>query len=105
MADKLMQFPIIMHKIPPYVDYNLWLKRLNTQLNKPTNEMSLKSPKLLSQRIRKSYSKTLETSVINRVGDIVILAFWEKHFISVCKNLSQYPRILYPFIHHCLSFT
>ena len=27
---------------------------------------------------------------------IVILANWEKHFISVCKNLSQYPRILYP---------
>ena len=27
----------------------------------------------------------------------VILASWEKHFIRVCKNLSQYPPILYPF--------
>ena len=28
----------------------------------------------------------------------VILAIWEKHFISVCENKSQYPRIVYPFI-------
>ena len=49
------------HKITPSVDYNLWLKRLDTQLNEPTNQI----PKLLSQRIRKRYNKTLGTSVLN----------------------------------------
>ena len=32
------------------------------------------------------------------LGGIVISASWEKHFISIYENLSQYPRILYPFI-------
>ena len=40
------------------------MKRLNTELNKPTNHNSLKSPKLLSQQISKGYYKTLGTSVI-----------------------------------------
>ena len=35
------------------------------ELKKPTNQNSLKSPKLLSQRTRKCYYKTLGTSVIN----------------------------------------
>ncbi len=51
-----------MLKIAPFVDYNWWLKRLDTQLNEPTNQNL--SPQLLSQRIRKGYYKTLETSVI-----------------------------------------
>ena len=53
--------PMMTHKITPSVDYNLWLKRLDTQLNELTNQI----PKLLSQRIRKRYNKTLGTSVIN----------------------------------------
>ena len=32
------------------------------------------------------------------MGGIVILASWEKHFIRVRDNLSQYPRILYPLL-------
>ena len=48
------------------VDYNQWLKRLDTQLNKPTNQNSLKSPKLANQLIEKRYDKTLGTSVMNR---------------------------------------
>ena len=59
MADKLL-----IHKIIPSVDQNKWLKRLNTQLNEPTDQNSLQSPKLLGQRIRKHQYKTLETSVI-----------------------------------------
>ena len=31
------------------------------------------------------------------MGGIVILASLEKHFIGICKNLSQHPRILYKF--------
>ena len=38
---------------------------MKTQLDKQTNQNALKSTKLLSQRIRKRYSKTLGTSVIN----------------------------------------
>ena len=29
-------------------------------------------------------------------GSIVRLANWKKHFIRVCKNLLQYPLIIYP---------
>ena len=33
MADKLMHIPNDVHNITPSVDYNLWLKCLETQLN------------------------------------------------------------------------
>ena len=33
---------MMMHKIAPSVDYNKWLKRLNTKLNEPTNLNSVK---------------------------------------------------------------
>ena len=48
--------------IPNY--HNLWLERLDIQLNDTTIQKNQsKSPKLLSQRIRKRYYKTLEASV------------------------------------------
>ena len=31
----------------------------------------------------------------NELESIIILASWEKHFMIVCENLSQYPRFLY----------
>ena len=40
------------------VDDNLWLKSLETQLNEPTNQNSIKSPRLLSQENIKSYCMT-----------------------------------------------
>ena len=42
---------------------NKYLKRLNTQLNEPTNQNSRKSSKIFGQRIRKRYYKTLGTKV------------------------------------------
>ena len=63
MADKLMYIHIDDIQITPSVDYNQWLKRLDCQLNEPTIQDSLESPKLLSQQIKKHY-KTLGTSVI-----------------------------------------
>ena len=42
----------MIHKISSSVDYN-WFKRLDTQLNEPTNQNLVKVPKLLRQRIRK----------------------------------------------------
>ena len=50
-------------KITPAVDYNLWSKRMDTQLIETTNKNLML--RLLSQRIRKYYYKSLRTSVIN----------------------------------------
>ena len=36
---------MIIHKINPPVDYNQWLKHLDTQLKEPTNKYSIKVPK------------------------------------------------------------
>ena len=38
MAGKLKDIPIMIHKITPSVDYKLWLKRLDTQLDEPNNQ-------------------------------------------------------------------
>ena len=38
---------MMLHKITPSLDYNLWLKHLVTQLNKPTNQNSIKVPKVV----------------------------------------------------------
>ena len=40
MDDKLMYIPNFdtRDRIKPSVDYNQWLKRLDTQLNQPTNK-------------------------------------------------------------------
>ena len=46
MADKLMYIPNLMtHVIPSSVDYNYWLKHLDTQLNESTIQNSLKVTK------------------------------------------------------------
>ena len=36
---------------------------------------------------------------------ILLLTNLEKHFIRVCENLSQYPRIIYPLSYHINSDT
>ena len=37
------------NKITPSVDYSLWLKRLETQLNVPTNKNSIRVPNVVDQ--------------------------------------------------------
>ena len=44
MPDKLLYITSILHKITSSVVYNLWLKHLDTQLNEPINQNSIKSP-------------------------------------------------------------
>ena len=43
MADKLMYVqcttPIMKNNITPLLDYNYWLRRLDTQLNESTNQI------------------------------------------------------------------
>ncbi len=50
MADKLSTSPIMVHKIFPTVDYNYWLKRLDTKLNEPTNQNLTKVTKVVEIR-------------------------------------------------------
>ena len=39
--------PMMIHKIVPPFDYNYWLKRLDTQHDKPTNQNLRKVPKVV----------------------------------------------------------
>ena len=45
MTVKLMFIPNDDTQITLSVDYNYWLKRLNTNLNQPTNQNKLEDPK------------------------------------------------------------
>ena len=45
---------MMIHKITTSVDYNKWLKRLDTQLNQPTNQNSIKVPKVVKQTNKKT---------------------------------------------------
>ena len=38
---------MMIHKSTPFVDYNWWLKCLDTQLNEPTNQNAIKAPKVV----------------------------------------------------------
>ncbi len=44
--------PLMIHKIVPSGDYNYLLKRLDNQLNKPSN--SIKSPKVVERTNKKT---------------------------------------------------
>ena len=39
--------PMMIHKITPSIEYNLWLKLLDNQLNEPTYQNSLKASKVV----------------------------------------------------------
>ena len=64
MVEKFLYIPIN-DTITSSVDYNYLLKSLDTQPKEPTNQNSIKVPKVVKQRVRKHYYKTLGTSVIN----------------------------------------
>ena len=49
---------MIIHKIILSVDYNWWLKRLDTQLNEQTNQNSIKVPKVVKPTNMKRQFKT-----------------------------------------------
>ena len=53
-----------------------------TQLNVPTNQVSVEPPKLLSQRIRKRYYKALATNVNEQS---VVPSLCEKIYINLKK--------------------
>ena len=76
--------PIMINKITSSVSQIRWLKRLHTQLNKPTNHSNEKSPKFLSQQIRKRNYKTLGTIVINSPLSPLYLK-WNTLLSKVCR--------------------
>ena len=80
---------MIIQKITPSVDYNQWLKHLDTQLEEPTNQNSIKVPKF-QQQIRKCYYKTLGTSIINNPMSPPFLFFNRSkaflHSVSPCVH-------------------
>ena len=47
---------MMIHKITSIVDYNEWLKSLDTQLNEPTNQNSIKFPKVVEPTNKKTFS-------------------------------------------------
>ena len=65
MVDKLLHILNDKRQNYPFWRLQLVVHTLDTQLNEPNNQNSIKVPKLLCQRIRNRFHKTLETSVIN----------------------------------------
>ena len=53
------------HKITFSVDNNKWLKRLDTQPYEPTNQISIKVPKIVKPTTKNTSFLTLWTSIIN----------------------------------------
>ena len=51
----------MIQKVTPYVYYNQWLKRLNTQLNESTNQNPIKVTKVVKLINIKTLLKTLRT--------------------------------------------
>ena len=82
MADELMYIPNNDTQNYPYCRLQLVVRTLN--LINQQIKIQLKSPKLLSQLIRKRYYKTLGTSVINSPMPSLL---WTRLKFADCKEL------------------
>ena len=80
MTDK---YPMLIHKITHSVDYDWWLKRLDTQLDKPTNQNPLKALKV----VKPTNEKTLGTSVINSPLSPLSLSLMFRLIISAMSTI------------------
>ena len=49
----------MIHKIPFFLDYNYWLKRLETQFNETTNQKSFDVLKVIMQKYKKNVNKQM----------------------------------------------
>ena len=63
---------MLIHKITPPIEYNYWLKRLDTKFNEQTIQNQKKVPELAEQTNKKTlfYYKAFGTSVINQEGRV-----------------------------------
>ena len=72
-----------MYPITSSVDYNLRLKRLDTQLNEATNQNSRKVPKVIKLTNKNMLLKSLWTSVINSpMSPLSMITSLKLHFIN-----------------------
>ena len=89
MADILIYIPNYITQKDPFCIFKLEVQTLNTQLNELTNQKSSQqSPKLSSQRIRKRYYRTLETSVINSPLSLISLRRYTSYLNKGSPNSS-----------------
>ena len=80
MSDKLMYIPNDDTK-NSFCTLKLMVETFEHSTYKSTNHNSLKSPKMLSQRKRKLYYKTLGTSVINSsLSPLSMEKYWSPTF-------------------------
>ena len=72
-----------MYPITSSVDYNLRLKRLDTQLNEAANQNSRKVPKVIKLTNKNMLLKSLWTSVINSpMSPLSMITSLKLHFIN-----------------------
>ena len=74
MADKLMYIPNVdILYITTSVNYNYYLKRLETQLNEPTNQNSILVPKVVKPTNKKRlwYKGNKTTSIRSQAQTII----------------------------------
>ena len=57
---------MMINKLTLSIDYNKWLKRLDTELNESTNQYSIKIPKVVKATNKKTLNKTFGIKVINQ---------------------------------------
>ena len=50
---------MLIHKITPSIDYNYWLECLDTQLNKPASQNSIKASKVFKPTNKKNVEKNI----------------------------------------------
>ena len=94
MADKLMYVPNDDKQIAPFVYYNQWLKRLDTQLNEPNNQNSIKFPKVVETTNKKTCYNPLRTSAINSPMSPTSLLWYNMALSLSCWQPGRTNKIL-----------
>ena len=96
---------MMIHKITPTLYFNWWRKCLDTQLSEPTEQNSLKIPKVVNPTIRKRCYKTLGTIVLNSLLSLkALLMNVAILVINIILTLTS-DQLKISFIFHFISFT
>ena len=87
---------MMIHKFTPSVNYNKWLKRLDTQLNETTNQNSINLPKVGNQRIRNviiklwGLIKSLHSCFFN-LSILTPKSLYKEPFLKFLTKIPQIP--------------
>ena len=63
---------MIIHNITPYVDYNEWLKRLDTHLDETTNKNSVKVQKFVKPTNMKLNKPSNKGNFLQKFGENIV---------------------------------